>query len=133
MTIIAASIPVLRPFLRDAISSAGRYMSADASDARTDPYGRSRSKSLGTTSMNPPTNTSVRMPSRSYSQSQGTRQAGPGDLESGHDRGASDISAELRGIINSDARGVVFNPTPSLDVELQDMSKKGRGDKRLRV
>lgn len=53
MTLIAASIPVLRPFLRDAIFSAGRYISADASDVRTDPYGRSRSKSQGTTSTNP--------------------------------------------------------------------------------
>ncbi|KAK7992568.1 hypothetical protein PG988_001362 [Apiospora saccharicola] len=78
MTLIAASIPVLRPFLRDAISSAGRYISADASDVRTDPYGRSRSrrKSQGTTSTNTHTNPpllrdpSVRRPSRSYYQSQ---------------------------------------------------------------
>ncbi|KAK7976875.1 hypothetical protein PG989_015338 [Apiospora arundinis] len=47
MTLIAASIPVLRPFLRDAISSAGRYVSADASAYRNDPYGRSRSNTGG--------------------------------------------------------------------------------------
>ncbi|KAK7932065.1 hypothetical protein PG985_002777 [Apiospora marii] len=138
MTLIAASIPVLRPFLRDAISSAGRYISADASNARTDPYGRSRSKSLGTTSTNTnpplPRHSSVRRPSRSYSQSQGVRRAGTGDLQSGgHDRGTSDMSAELMRIINSDARGVAFNPTPSLDVELQDMSKKGKGNNWLDV
>ncbi|KAK8053102.1 hypothetical protein PG996_012403 [Apiospora saccharicola] len=142
MTLIAASIPVLRPFLRDAISSAGRYISADASDVRTDPYGRSRSrrKSQGTTSTNTHTNPpllrdpSVRRPSRSYYQSQqggGMRRAGTGDLESGMESGngedASDMSAELRRITNSDTRGVAFNPTPSLGLELQDMSKKIKG------
>ncbi|KAK8070176.1 hypothetical protein PG994_006792 [Apiospora phragmitis] len=51
MNLTAASIPALRPFLRDSISSVGRYISAEASDVRTDPY-YGRRKSQATTSTN---------------------------------------------------------------------------------
>lgn len=124
MTLIAASIPVLRPFLRDAISSAGRYVSADASSYRNDPYGRSRSntgggKSQTTTSTNP------KSAAGRSQQAQKQAQVGGGgflDLETGNDS-ASDISAELSKIINADVRGVAFNATPKLEYELQDMNK----------
>ncbi|KAK8044234.1 hypothetical protein PG993_004258 [Apiospora rasikravindrae] len=126
MTLIAASIPVLRPFLRDAISSAGRYISADASDVRTDPYGRRKSQATTSTRTNTGSTPPRRGPSSAQRRPSQTGRNGTGrDLESGLGDGASDMSAELRKIINSDARGggVAFNPTPSLDFELQDMSK----------
>ncbi|KAK8085651.1 hypothetical protein PG997_006922 [Apiospora hydei] len=116
MTLIAASIPVLRPFLRDAISSAGRYISTDASDARTDPYGRRKSQGTASTSTRTRARTNTnptppRMgPSSARRASQTGRIGSGGDLETGHgggidDRPTSDMSAELRKIIGSDARG----------------------------